>query len=197
MDLVYLGVSGVLHPSESRYHLVHGRSPWLDGHSKYEGVSVLEQALARWPQVQLVLTSTQPKIRGLESVLALLGPSLAQRVVGHTYDDLTMKVKRMVRTRDGGAREVAIADDDYWRMDKAQIVAMHVQWFQPQRWVVIDDEDILWPQAVRDARLVRVDGCAGLLDATVHDTLLTVLEMNFGQVVIPDAAPVGHPGPRF
>jgi hypothetical protein len=180
MELAYVGISGVLHPSESRYRLAHGRSPWADGHVMYEGNPVLERALARWPQVQIVLTSTQPRIHGLEAVLTALGHSLAQRVVGHSFDDLTTKVKRVVGTRDGGTREVAIADEDYWRMDKAKIVTTHVQWFRPQRWVVIDDEDIRWPQDVRDDRLVRVDGCAGLLDTTVEDRLLTVLEMNFG-----------------
>ena len=66
---VYLGISGVLHPSDSFYSLMHGRSPWADGHSKYESAPVLVQALESWPDVEIILTSTQPWAHGLTSVL--------------------------------------------------------------------------------------------------------------------------------
>lgn len=34
--LLYLGISGVLHPSASSYSLVFGRDPWEDGPKRYE-----------------------------------------------------------------------------------------------------------------------------------------------------------------
>lgn len=177
---LYLGVSGVLHPSASLYELVHGRSPWNDGHSQYESVQALEAALKAWPDVELILTSTQPWAHGLASVLHELGPSLAERVVGYTHQDLTTKVKRTVRTKSGATRAIGISDEDYWRMNKAQIVAAHVAWRRPARWAAVDDEDILWPEDVRRERLVLTDGCLGLSDPSAHDRLLTVLHMNFG-----------------
>lgn len=51
--LLYSGISGVLHPSESLYGLVHGRS-WADGHAKYEGVLVLAAAQDRLLTLQLM-----------------------------------------------------------------------------------------------------------------------------------------------
>ncbi|MBZ2206520.1 HAD domain-containing protein [Massilia soli] len=178
---VYLGISGVLHPSESTYNLIHGRSPLTDGHSKYESAPVLEHALENWPEVELVLTSTQPWAHGLESVLELLGPSLAARVVGYTYQDLTTKVTRGVTTRSGTMRALHISNEDYWRMSKSDIVATHVEWRRPDRWIVIDDEDILWPHDVRRDRLVLTDGCVGLQRAEAQDRLRTVMHMNFGR----------------
>lgn len=177
---VYLGISGVLHPSESLYQLLYGRSAWDDGHSKYESVVVLERALKAWPDVRLVLTSTQPWAHGLTSVLEQLGHSLASRVVGYTYEDLTAKVQREARTRSGTTRNVRFSNEDYWRMSKAQIVTAHVEWSHPERWIAIDDEGILWPSDVRRDQLVLTDGCAGLAGAEAQDRLMTLLHGNFG-----------------
>ncbi len=176
----YLGISGVLHPSESLYGLLRGRSPWADGHAKYEGVPYLEKALGEWPDVRIVLTSTQPRAHGLSSVLERLGPSLAARVSGSTYEDLTTKAERVAVTRSGSSRTVAYSNDDYWRMSKAQIVDAHVRWLRPSSWIAIDDEDILWPQAVRHDQLVLTDGCIGLLNEEAQDRLDFVLRTNFG-----------------
>lgn len=177
---LYLGISGVLHPSESLYTLLQGRSPWDDGHARYQCVPVLEAALQRWPGVEVVLTSTLPGARGLATVLQQLGPALAGRVVGCTQDDLTNRVKRTVSTRSGSMRTVGFSNDDYRRMNKADIVATHVAWRRPVQWVAVDDEDILWPKDVRRERLVLTDGCVGLASADAQDRLLTVLLGNFG-----------------
>lgn len=177
---VYLGISGVLHPSASTYELLNGQSPWSAGHKEYESVSVLERALSRWPQVRLVLTSTQPWKHGLEPVLGLLGLELASRVVGFTFEDLTRRVKREVRRRDGTVSHVPYSSEDYWRMSKAQIVLTHAAWSLPRQWVAIDDEDILWPPEVRRDRLVLTDGCVGLRGKEAQDDLTSVLAMNFG-----------------
>lgn len=177
---VYLGISGVLHPSESLYQLLHGRSAWDDGHSKYESAKVLERALEGWPHVRVVLTSTQPWAHGLTDVLERLGSALASRVASHTYDDLTSKVQREVLTSSGTTRTLRFSAEDYWRMNKAEIVATHVEWSRPEHWVAIDDEDILWPRDVRRDRLVLTDGCVGLADAEAQDRLMTLLVGNFG-----------------
>ena len=178
-QVVYLGISGVLHPSQTTYELVLQRSPWEDGHVLYEGVPVLAAALERWPLARIVLTSTLPWAHGLDSVLFHLGP-LASRVDGFTFEDLTKKAKRVVRTRSGTTRTLTRSSEDYWRMNKSNIVAAHVEWLRPSAWVAIDDDSILWPADVARDRLVLTDGCAGLLDAASQDRLLTVLAANFG-----------------
>lgn len=177
---VYLGISGVLHPSESVYSVVYGRSPWADGHSRYESAQVLAHALEGWPDVEIVLTSTQRWAQGLESVLEQLGPSLAARVVGHTYEDLTTKVKRKVTTRSGLTRTIGLSNEDYWRLNKSAIVATHVEWRRPRCWIAIDDEDILWPHDTRRDRLVLTDGCEGLQSADAQD-LRALMRKHFGR----------------
>lgn len=176
MRVVYLGISGVLHPSASTYELVHGHDPSDDAHRNYEAVPWLSSALARWPDVRIVLTSTQPWKHGLPAVLGHLGP-LADRVVSFTYEDLTTKVVRQVRTRSGTTRLVGYSNEDYWRMHKSDIVAAHVDWLKPEAWVTVDDEDILWSREVAE-HVCIVDGCKGLKHPAEQERLLTCLRMN-------------------
>jgi len=178
MRLLYLGISGTLHPSASTYELVYGQSPWDDGHLLYEAVPWLSIALTRWPDVQIVLTSTQPRRYGLPAVLGHLG-ALAERVIGFTFEDLTTKTVRQVRTRSGTSRHTVYSNEDYWRMNKSDIVMAHVAWAQPDAWVAVDDESILWPKRVAD-HVCIVDGLEGLKNPTEQDKLLTYLEVNFG-----------------
>lgn len=180
MDVIYLGVSGVLHPSVTTYTDAFLSSPWDDGHIEYEGVPVLERALQGWPNASVVLTSTQPWRHGLDAVVSRLGPVVRSRVSGFTYEDLTKKSERFVVARDGTMRRHVCSNDDYWRMNKSDIVSAHVAWLRPERWIAIDDENILWPADVYRDRLVLTDGCEGLLSPTAQDRMYSVLEMNFG-----------------
>jgi len=174
MKVVYLGISGVLHPSQSLYELLEGRSPWEAGHRPYEAVPVLANVLRGWPEARIVLTSTQPWSKGLPAVLAELGPGLAARVEGFTYEDLTTKLRR-------GKRQRPLSSEDYWRLNKSEIVRLHVEWLKPAAWVAVDDETILWTAQERQEHLVAVDGCRGLLqDAAAQDRLATVLASNWG-----------------
>lgn len=179
-QVVYLGVSGVLHPSKTTYELVHRRSPWDDGHAPYEGVPLLDSALQRWPAARIVLTSTLPWAHGMPAVLAQLGP-LAGRVNGFTYEDLTKRAVRTIRTRSGTTRNLTYSNEDYWRLNKSDIVAAHVAWLQPRAWVALDDENILWPTEVARDHLVATDPCLGLRDVATWDRLLTVLHVNFSE----------------
>ncbi|MGE0672765.1 MAG: HAD domain-containing protein [Methylibium sp.] len=173
MLALYLGISGVLHPSESTYELVEGRSPWRDGHALYEAAPWLAAALRPWPDVRVVLTSSQPRLKGMPAVLRLLGDELAARVVGNTFEDLTTKARR-------GPMQRPLSTDDYWRLNTSELVRSHVQWLKPSAWVAVNDDSILWTAEERAQHLVEADGCKGLLDSATQDRLLTVLRGNFG-----------------
>lgn len=173
MNLVYLGISGVLHPSWSFYRYVHGREASDDGHRKYQSVGSLRAALEGWPSARIVLTSTQPWSKGLDEVLRELDV-LAGRVDGYTFRDLTEKAPS--RARHGRP----MYDVDYWRLSKGQIVHAHADWLRPKAWIAIDDEDIGWSEEDRQERLVLTSGTRGLNDPRAMDRLMTTLEVNFG-----------------
>lgn len=171
MMVIYLGISGVLHPSWSFYRYVHGREPDQDGHRKYQSVETLDHALNGWPSARIVLTSTQPWSKGLPSVLDELGP-LARRVDGFTFADLTTKIPADKLGR-------SISEMDYWRLHKSQIVRRHVEWLKPERWIALDDEDILWAED-EIPHFVLTRGTLGLADPAAVDHLYSALEQNFG-----------------
>lgn len=173
LNVIYLGISGVLHPSRSFYELMYGHSPADDGHCEYEAVPVLERILQDWPEARIVLSSTQPWAKGLPAVLNRLGPVLAERVLGYTYQDLTTKLRL-------GRRQRPVSNEDYWRLQKSGVVRLHVEWLRPAAWVAIDDENIGWTYEEQELHLVEVDGCKGLLDSAAQDRLITVLKGNFG-----------------
>ena len=162
-DILFLGISGVLHPSTSLYLLARGVQPWGDNHRRYEGVPTLVRALAPYPSVRIVLTSTQPWAHSLATVIAELGP-LGARVDGFTFEILNT---------------AGMSGDDYWRLDKSGIVYATVELLKPRAWAAIDDEGMRWSFDVRENQLVRTDGCEGLLTADIQDRLHTVLAGNF------------------
>ena len=179
-QVLYLGISGVLHPSESTYELLCRRSPWDNGHTPYESVAALADALEAWSAVRIVLTSTVPWKHGLGFTLERLGDRLSARVDGFTFEDLTTHPCRTMKRRDGSTSLLSVSEDDYWRMNKSDIVGVHVAWREPKAWAVLDDEDILWPHDVRRDRVVLTDGCLGLRDASTIGRMHTVFLANFG-----------------
>lgn len=174
MNVVYLCLSGVLHPSRSLFKLLHNVDFEQAGHSKYENVSVLAKALKGYPDARIMLTTTEPWNTGLEQTKAALG-DLAERVMGSTFEDLTTKVPW--RTPSGKPRD----EMDYGRMDRSRIVDAHAEWLKPSGgWVVIDHEDILWSDDVREERLVLTPPTKGLQDPEAQSRLAKVLRQNFG-----------------
>lgn len=178
MRVLYLGLSGVTHPSATTYHLVRGANPWNTGHTEYEAVPWLARALEPWPDARIVLTSTQPWKHGLPVVLGRM-PALAERIVAFTFEDLTTQPVRIVRTRSGTTRRTSYSSEDYWRMSKSDIVAAHVNWLEPEAWVAVDDEDILW-RCEQAAHVCIVDGCKGLSHPPEQAKFLKCLRSNFG-----------------
>lgn len=179
--ILYLGISGVLHPSESIYRVLFGRDPWKDGHTKYESLGFLAGALAAYPALRIVLTSTVPWKYGLPQTLAWLG-DIGDRVIAFTYEDLTTKVPATKSSK-------PMSDNDYWRLDKSSIVRSHVAWLKPPAWIVIDDEDILWDDDTRENRLVLTPGHCGLADLPTLDRLVEVMWKNFGRPTHEDMPP--------
>lgn len=173
LHVVYLGINGVLHPSRSTYELVMGHMPEADGHRLYEAVPMLEHHLSQWKTARIVLTSAQTWARGLSAVKGELGPFLASRVLSDSYTDLTTKVPC-------GPRQMPIGNADYWRLLKAEIVRLHVEWLRPTAWIAVDDETLFWSPAERALHLVAVDPCKGLLDRTAQDRLATAMAGQFG-----------------
>lgn len=171
--VLYLGVGGVLQPSSSTYHWVHGRDPFADGHTRYECAPLLEALLTGWPDVRIVLTSVRPWRHGLPAVLDALGLSLARRVIGYTFEDLTTKARFGKSLRH-------LSDLDYWRKGKASIVEKHVAWLRPRAWVAVDDEPFGWTDQELARNVVVTPPLEGLVSEGARTKLRGLLVHQFG-----------------
>jgi hypothetical protein len=171
--LLYLGISGVLHPSRTTYRLLHSREPEEDGHQEFEGAATLERILAPCADLYIVLTSTHPRKHGLAGTLDLLGPSLSSRVQGWTFEDLTTKVRV-------GPRARHVSKEDYWRKNTSEIVRTHVEWARPLAWLALSDDSILWNTQERASHFIEVDGDKGLKhDLAAQQRLAELLARSF------------------
>lgn len=103
----------------------------------------------------------------------LFGPGLAARVIGFTFEDLTLRAAVPPRQK-------PIDGDDYWRLMKCDIVRRHMEWLRLAAWIAIDDESSLRTADERRGHLVATNGCLGLMEPAAQDRLATVLLGNSG-----------------
>jgi hypothetical protein len=144
MDVLYLDLDGVTHPAEVWYdrdsHQARLKAP---GHELFESLPVLEAAIAPYPNLKIVLSTSWVPTFGFEKTRAFLPESLQSRVIGSTYDPQS---------------------PDAWRFAKLRrydAIALDVQSRRPLRWLAIDDNGLGWPVDQYDA-LVLTPPALGL-----------------------------------
>jgi len=149
--VLYLDFDGVLHPEDVWW--LPDRGPvikWPQGHQLFEHAPLLEQVLADYPAVCVVLASSWVMNFGYSAALRRLPDGLQSRVVGTTFD-LTMDRNQFL----SASRGMQIYADSVRR--------------QPSAWISLDDDAFGWPAWCRDQLLITDDilgiGKPGYLDA--------------------------------
>lgn len=140
--ILYLDFDGVLHPEYCYWHPRKGPYLKAPGHSLFEHLPVLEELLAPYPQVKIVLSTTWVQTYRFNGTARKLGPILRERVIGATY-------------------HTGMNRENFRDIPRGLQVWADVARRQPSGWVAIDDDDLNWPVWSRD-RLVRTDGLLGL-----------------------------------
>jgi len=140
---------GVLHPDSVFLHPRYG--PTLrgcDGHSMFEHVELLEDVLAPYPEVRIVLsTSWVRRYRGsLVRVARGLTPGLRRRVVGATFHS-------------------AMSAVEFGQMSRGMQVWQDVMRRKPSVWIALDDYEH-WPEWCAE-HLVRSDPVLGISEPAV------------------------------
>jgi len=161
MDVLYVDFDGVLHPGEVWYE--YGmREPRLrtPGHRLFESLPVLEEAIAPYPDLKIVLSTTWVQTFGFEKARDRLSESLQRRVVGTTYDLDSPNAWRFSRMR----RYDTIAQD----VAKRKLV----------RWLALDDDALGWPENESEA-LAFVPSNLGLQCLTSQEQFRTRLAARF------------------
>lgn len=152
---LFLDYDGPLHPDE--VYLIKGKIVLkADGVALFEYAPLLEQALAPFPQVKLVLATSWVKALGFDQAKAYLPAGLQTRVTGATYHS------KMPR--------------EWWSsMTRYEQIAAYVREHGVQRWLALDNDDEGWPETLRN-RLVHVDDWLGVFEARAQQELQTKLE---------------------
>jgi Swiss Army Knife RNA repair-like protein len=144
MDVLFLDFDGVLHPGKVRYE--YGmRQPRLmvPRHELFESVAVFEAAIAPYPSIRIVLSTSWVQTLGFEETCAFLPETLQSRVIGATYD---------------------FESPDAWRwasMSRYDTIAVDVARRKPTRWLAIDNDAEGWPENQHSA-LALVESTRGL-----------------------------------
>lgn len=144
-NLVYLDLDGVAHVSEVYRHPRRGIyiDPRLPGHTLFENVPLLVDALRPFPDVRVVLSTSWVANLGFARTLKRLPLQLRHRVVGATFHSLYMRRA------------------DWDRVPRGYQILGDVERRRPAHWVALDDDDAEWPEEQR-CRLVRTDRILGL-----------------------------------
>lgn len=141
--VLYLDFDGVLHHENCLYHPRKG--PYLcapAGHTLFQHVPLLQELLAPYPDVRIVLSTSWVRRYGFRRTARCLGPSLCARAIGTTFHT------RMDEQQFSAlARGMQVNGDVYRR--------------KPRDWMALDDDAQDWPEGCRD-KLVQTDGVMGI-----------------------------------
>ena len=128
-DLVlYLDFDGVLHHENCMWHPKIGAylsAP--EGYVLFQHAELLEQVLAPYPNVKIVLSTSWVRHYGCSKTAKNLRPGLRSRVIGATYHS--------------NMREY-----EFTELSRGQQVCSDVMRRRPRDWLAIDDVDEGWPE---------------------------------------------------
>jgi hypothetical protein len=125
--LLYLDFDGVLHHEDVWWHDLVGaylRAP--DEFKLFQHVGLLEQLLAPYPELRIVLSTSWVRRNGCAGAAKNLGPRLRQRVIGATFQS-------------------RMNDATFAAIPRGQQVWADVQRRQPRDWIALDDCPDGWP----------------------------------------------------
>lgn len=124
--ILYLDYDGVL--GHENVRIGPDGEPYLDApprYSLFQHVAVLEELLAPYPRVQIVLSTSWAAHFGLQRAASRLPEALRRRVVGATAWDEGLDV--------------------FLRLPRPEQIAFDIERRSPKAWLAIDDDQRDWP----------------------------------------------------
>lgn len=151
--ILFLDYDGVLHPDAA--YLVRGRPELRAEGSLFMWAPILERALAPYPQVKIVLSTSWVRVlNNFTRARGFLPPELQSRVVGATWHSA------MARHHEGTHRIDARWFNELSRYGQiARYISRADLW--SEQWLAIDDDAEGWPVELRD-HLIETEGRRGL-----------------------------------
>lgn len=162
LHVLYLDFDGVLHP-DAAYRTRNGiELLHHPGHSLFEHVPLLDEVLAPYPDVKIVLSTSWLLIKGgYDHAKARLSSTLQARCVGGTFHRREM--------RRGWFESIP----------RPEQVLRDVHRRNPARWVAVDDSPDEWP-SWSSPHVVRADAVLGIAEPAILVELRAKLCHQFG-----------------
>lgn len=150
MNICYLDYEAVLHDGNVLRHRIKGMSIKTPGRTFFEWMPILDDLLAPYPDLKIVLSTTWVRELGFNAAKHELSASLQDRVIGATF--LHPKI---VKTEfDTKPRGIQILDD--------------VERRKPAHWFALDDDAFGWPAKYKK-NLIQTSDQLGLSDPAVQE----------------------------
>lgn len=159
-QLLYLDFDGVLHHENVWWHPKRGAYIFETHYQLFEHVELLEQLLAPYPTVQIVLSTSWVRRYGMTKSAKFLGP-LRERVIGTTFHS------RM---------DVELFSE----MPRGLQVWSDVVRRRPAKWLALDDVDDGWP-AEAQGNFLKTNDVLGISAPDTHHAIRTKLFQLFGE----------------
>ena len=146
--ILYLDYDGVLHHANVLWHPKIGAylsAP--EGYVLFQHVELLEQLLAPYPQVQIVLSTSWVRRYGCSKSAKNLRPGLRSRVIGATYHS-------------------SMREHEFTALPRGLQVWSDVVKRKPRGWLALDDVTEGWPEHALP-HYVRTHALEGISDPSV------------------------------
>jgi len=147
--VLYLDFDGVLHHENVLWSPRKG--PYMKaplGYVLFQHVNLLEEILAPYPAVQIVLSTSWVRSYGCVNTAKRLPPSLKSRVIGATFHS-------------------KMNEDNFTAAPRGMQVWSDVLRRQPRDWLALDDDHLHWPAWCRD-KYIRTHENEGISDQAVE-----------------------------
>jgi hypothetical protein len=150
MKICYLDYDAVLHDGNVLRNRTRGMYIKTPGRTFFEWMPILDDLLAPYPDLKIVLSTTWVRELGFNEAKYELSVSLQDRVIGSTF--LHPKIVKV----------------EFDTMPRGMQILGDVERRKPTHWFALDDDAFGWP-ARYIAHLVQTRAQSGLSDAAVQE----------------------------
>lgn len=161
--VLYLDFDGVLHHEDVRGGRGHPTKFGPDvgkGHRLFQHAGLLEELLAPYPVVRIVLSTSWVRVKGYSYCVDHLPPGLAARCCGATWHSAMRPLEHVWQDTPRGRQVLA-----------------DVERRTPVSWLALDDDASGWTPF--EERVVLTDPEHGIAHARVREQVVSALERHF------------------